>query len=224
MAPDAPWPRRDAPGLTWASRELETVMHAGLFLLNYYAYAGDGGFDVPMEHFAPQASDETTEQYHQRRNAARLLKQTQALAGSWARLCAEELRHVRPSDAPRACGWICEQLARIMADAGGGSFVEVVTDAEPLLGPMCPPAHQATAPLIATDLLNAMMAGGLSQMVPTLERAARREPIAAIHLAAAMAAGAYRKHLDTIARATESQRISNTVQESLDTLSGKRRR
>lgn len=223
MKTDIPMPSETDPNArpAWAKRVIAATLHGGLFLLHYTSYAVDGGFDYPTDKgFAPRAADESVADYEQRRIVTRMIIEVQAGAGDWKELCAEQLAHLYPSDAPHVCQFISEQLAGWMAQRGGGSFIDVMDGSPRYFRPLCPARHHDAAYLVADDLLNAMMVGRLAALPPAIRKAARREPVATIHVCAAMAATGL-MGLPEQARAHAQLELSNIVERGLSRSPGK---
>lgn len=191
MRTDIPMPSESDPmtRAAWAKRMVVATMHAGLFLLHYTSYAVDGGFDYPTDKgFAPRADDESLADFEKRRAATRAIIAVQARAGDWKELCAQELTYLYPSDAPIVCEFVIEQLGTWMAQRGGGSFIEVMDGSRRYFEALCPPRYLDTAYRVAAELLDAMVVDRLDALRPAVSRAARRDPVATIHVCAAMAA------------------------------------
>jgi hypothetical protein len=185
MARDVPMPPKDGPqGQEPHMRRLvEQGMHGLLFLLNYISYIEQGGFDVPAEQFAPKRGDETDEQFAKRREVARLLKETQAAAGSWAELCTEELRHIRPSDASGVVHVILDEGFKWCTESGYDATADGYRDgALPLLHAMCPDEHRHEA----LDVLDMFWNEIAFKRNPAIKETSARYPIGTIHTAAAM--------------------------------------
>lgn len=185
MARDQAMPSVDGPAgpAAYHQRVLDNALHATLFLLNYVAFIADGGFDVPIERFAPQRADETDETYRSRRDAARLQVELQAAAGDWAQLCAEEISHIRPSDAAAVATFIIAQGAVWCRESSFDPSANGFRDgATPLLEALCPAEHRQQA----FDVLDTYWADIGVHRPPPIEQTAGRDPIATIHVAAAM--------------------------------------
>lgn len=194
MAPDVAMPIKYAHlpdghprQFPYWKRVLEQYLHGVQFLFNYLAFV-DGRFDVPAEHFAPQREDETDEQYQQRREVVRLLKETQAAAGSWAELAVEEMRTIRPSDAGAVALWLIGQshewCQESEFDPSANLSREVAT---PLLHAMCPAEHLSRA----LEVLDMFWLEAVEKRRPSIRETATRYPIATLHVAAAMTAGLF---------------------------------
>lgn len=187
VATNAPIPHTAGPSTPapYRGRALTQALHANLFLLNYVAFVADGGFDVPVEYFAPRAEDETDEEYQKRRTATRTLVEAQAAAGSWKDLCAEELRQVKPSDAGKVAIHILGQGFDWCRESGFDPTANGYRDgATPLLDALCPTEHRQTAGMVLDTFWRQI---ALKQP-PSIEETAARHPIATIHVAAAMTA------------------------------------
>lgn len=187
MAMDVPIPRKDAPAgpMAYYARVIEQGLHANLFLLNYVGFVADGGFDVPLEQFAPQRDDETDEQYEQRRTAARTQVEVQAATGNWKDLCADELRLTKPSDAGEVAKNIIGEGFEWCRDSGFDPSANGYRDgATPLLDALCPAEHRKRAGEVLDMFWNEMVVN----RPPSIEETAARYPIATIHVAGAMTA------------------------------------
>jgi hypothetical protein len=157
------------------------------FLLNYLNYVRDGGFNVPADKFGPRRPDETAEQAALRREAARLTKEVQALAGDWADLCAEVLGWVEPGTAADVAGVIVDvgrgwlKAARVTPDHDAW-----LVGAQGLLGVLSP-ADQMDDAFAVLDQMGTMgIAPGEPE--PHLDATAATTPAATIHAAAALVA------------------------------------
>lgn len=169
-------------------RVLEQYLHGVQFLLNYIAFVDDGGFDVPAKHFEPQREDETDEQYQKRRDAVRLIKETQAAAGSWAELAVDEVRHIRPSDAGAVATWMIGRSFEWCQESGFDPSANLSRAvAIPLLHAMCPTEHLSRA----LEVLDMFWQEVVDKRPPSIEETATRYPIAILHVAAAMTAGLF---------------------------------
>lgn len=185
MAPDEPMPAKDGPAGPRAhyARKIEQGLHGVLFLLNYIAFVADGGFDVPDEHFAPRREDESEQDHADRIKAATLLAQAQAAAGNWAQLCADELRHIRPSDAGAVAEFMIAQGHKWCRESGFDHTAnQLCRGALPLLEALCPASHLPRA----REVVDMFWWEIVERRPPSIAETARRYPIATIHVAAAM--------------------------------------
>ncbi|SRR6266567_5738504 len=195
MAPDVAMPVKYAHlpdghprQFPYWKRVLEQYLHGVQFLFNYLAFVEDGGFDVPAEHLAPRREDETVEQYQQRHEVVRLIKETQAAAGSWAEFGVEEVRSIRPADAGAVALWLIGQSHEWCQESGFDPSANLSRAvATPLLHAMCPPEHLSRA----LEVLDMFWLEVVEKRPPSIRETAARYPVATLHVAAAMTAGLF---------------------------------
>ncbi|WP_091628559.1 hypothetical protein [Amycolatopsis saalfeldensis] len=217
MAADEPMPKRDAPGEQgrWAQRVLDQTLHATLFLLNYVAFVDQGGFDVPVTE--ARREDETQQDYEKRRDVTRMLKETEAAAGSWAELCVDELRNIKPSDAG--------EVAKIILGEGiewcrQSSFdprpSDMVAGARSLLQHLCPAEHKLDAVASMMTILDAVTKG---RRLP-IDEIAPLNPIGTIHAAAALTGHLFAQAECVPDRAATQRELIDKGKQCADSLSG----
>uniref|UniRef100_UPI003F496116 hypothetical protein n=1 Tax=Amycolatopsis sp. CA-096443 TaxID=3239919 RepID=UPI003F496116 len=184
-------PRRTGPASAPDPLAVATRVDAWQFLLNYLNYVRDGGFDVPLDQFAPQRLDETAEEAELRRDVARKTKEVQALVGDWAELCTEVA--ARPTLALNPAAMVAH-----VAEVGRGWLKtaghvpardEWIAGARLLLGVLCPFEHW----FHATDVLDQAATMGIApgEDAPAVAAAAAAKPEATLHAAAALVAWLY---------------------------------
>ena len=218
MAADEPMPERD--GATgegrWAQRVLDQTLHATLFLLNYVAFIDQGGFNVPPTE--ARRDDETQQDYEKRRDVTRMLKETEAAAGSWAELCVAELRSIRPSDAGQVANIILgEGLEWCRRSSFDPLPSDMVEGARSLLQHLCPAEHKLDAVASMMTILDAVARHDQSP----IDEIAPLNPIGTIHAAAALTGHLFAQPDCVPDRAAAQRELIDKGKQCADSLSGR---
>lgn len=189
MAADEPRPERDTP--QWAMRVLRATMAGKTFLLHYLTSINDRDVDVPNSLVAPRKASESAEAYAQREHLAKLFTDTHVQLADHSPDVANELMHIRPSDAQDAVAAITQEALEWWTAAEYDATVDNLLPAmKALLDGLVAPERRGDV----QDLLKVFTSGGdvpLFRARLRISGAAVDHPFEALHVAAAFAGALY---------------------------------
>ena len=189
MAADQPWPERGTGA--WAVRVMQGHLGGRMLLMHYMASVDDRDIAVPANLTAPRKPDESADDYDQRRQLATLYLETHVLAADWSPQVADELMHIRPSDATNAVEAITEVAKRWWTASGyRGTIDDLVPAMTVLLDGLVAPERRTDVQR-ALNVITEGGGGALDRIRLRLMGAAHGAPFEALHLAAAFTSALY---------------------------------
>lgn len=187
MAPDAPMPERNT--MPWAQRVVSAACSGWLVQLHYMA-AYEDGQGIPT--VPPPSGSESEAERAQRAELSGLLAKAHVAAGDWSGTVADELHHIRPTDAPHVVEAQLDVARDWWQDSGYTSMVsEHVPAIEAQLDGLVPPHRRADV----QELVDTVAAGpdvDVTRARYRLMGAANSMPFESIHVAAAMVVALWR--------------------------------
>ncbi|WP_067665949.1 hypothetical protein [Nocardia miyunensis] len=188
MAADSPQPERGDP--QWAVRVMQGHLGGRTLLVHYLCSIDDRELDLPDRLVAPRLPGESDADYTQRTQLAQDFSEAHVMSADYSAEVADELMHIRPSDA----GDAVEAIITIATDWWTTSRYEATIG--DLLPAMTVLLDGLVAPERRADVQRAL--DTVAYGVVPLERArlrivgaARDQPYEALHLAAAFAGALY---------------------------------
>ncbi|MGW4527857.1 hypothetical protein [Amycolatopsis sp. NPDC004378] len=185
MAADKPWPQRGTP--QWAVRVMQGELAGRTLLAQYLDSILDDGIDFAASLAEPRKAGESAREHAEREDLAKKIVEVQELLADHAPDVAEELMHIRPSDAQQAVDVITREAKGWWTTS---RYDATISDIRPamtaLLDALVAPERrgdvQKLLEVVAVDDVPLVRVG------LRLVGAAEAEPFEALHLAAAFAA------------------------------------
>ncbi|NNH73718.1 hypothetical protein HLB23_28345 [Nocardia uniformis] len=206
MAADQLWPERGTG--PWAVRVMQGNLGGRMLLMHYMASVDDRDIGVPADLTAPRKPGESADEYAQRQRLSTLYLETHVLAADWSPTVADELMHIRPSDATNAVEAITEVAKGWWTAAGyRGTIDDLVPAMTVLLDGLVAPERRSDVQRV----LNVIIEGGgvaLDRVRLRLMGAAQGAPFEALHLAAAFTSAMYQNRTCVPDPKTESLRLA----------------
>lgn len=191
MATDEPLPPRDTQ--QWAIRVVRAAVSGQTLLLHYLTSINDREIDVPNTLMEPRKASESAESYAQRERMAKMFVDVHVQLADHAPDVAEELLHIRPSDAQDAVEAITrEAQERWTAAKYDATIDDLLPEMTVLLDGLVAPERRGGV----QDLLEVVTSGGgvpLARAQLRICGAAADQPFEALHLAAAFTAALWQE-------------------------------
>lgn len=188
MAADKPWPRHGTP--QWAVRVMQGELAGRTLLAHYLDSILDDGIDFPTSLAEPRKLGESAHEHAERQDLAKKFVELQVLLADHAPDVADELMHIRPSDARNAVDVITREAKEWWTTSQYDATISDILPAMTALldGLVAPERRrdvQKTLEVVAVDDVP------LFRVRLRLVGAAEAEPFEALHLAAAFAAALF---------------------------------
>lgn len=189
MEADQPWPKHGTP--QWAVRVMQGELAGRTLLAHYLDSILDDGIDFPASLAEPRKAGESAHAHAERQDLAKKFVELQVLLADHAPDVADELMHIRPSDAQNAVDVITREAkgwwTTSQYDATIGDILPAMTALlDGLVAPERRGDVQETLEVVAVGEDVPLFRVGLR-----LVGAAESKPFEALHLAAAFAAALF---------------------------------
>uniref|UniRef100_UPI003F4925F3 hypothetical protein n=1 Tax=Amycolatopsis sp. CA-096443 TaxID=3239919 RepID=UPI003F4925F3 len=184
MAADKPWPPNGTP--QWAVRVMQGELAGRTLLAQYLDSILDDGLDFPAALAEPQQAGESAREHAEREDLATKLVEAQVLLADHAPDVADELMHIRPSDARQAVDVIVrEAKGWWTASRYHATISDILPAMTALLDGLVAPERRGDV----QETLEVVAVGDvpLARVGLRLAGSAEAKPFEALHLAAAFA-------------------------------------
>lgn len=191
MAADEPRPPRDTR--QWALRVVQGAIRGQTLLLHYLTSILDRHIDIPDALAEPRKAGESAEAYAQRERLAKMFVDVHLKLADHAPDVAEELLHLRPSDAPDAVEAITREAQQWWTAAQYDATVDDLLPAMTTLldGLVAPERRGDVQELL--EVVTSTRGLPLARARIRITGAASERPFEAVHLAAALTAALWQE-------------------------------
>ncbi|WP_284741894.1 hypothetical protein [Amycolatopsis sp. RTGN1] len=191
MAADEPYPPRESR--QWALRVVQGAISGQTLLLHYLTSILDRHIDIPDALAGPRKAGESAEAYTQRERLAKKFVDVHLQLADHAPDVAEELLHLRPSDAPDAVEAITREAQQWWTAARYDATIDdLLPSMTTLLDGLVAPERRGDV----QDLLKVVTSTKglpLARARIRITGAANEQPFEALHLAAALTAALWQE-------------------------------